>query len=542
MRPDELGILFLAVADVEQNLDFLKETVDFLKLIQASHHQFVGYGHFKLIFEANAKSILSRAKELFEIFCESYPQALTFMNSVLNSHNVSPNSPIGIVVKQTLLLIETYTLFSIRPLISSYKEWIEKEEVNPLPLLLSPDQLFSPYNPDLIISPLPTYKDSSFNPGPPLPESIEDIPLQTHQSLLYHALIHAKQRKTTLATEEMTKCCLKMTETHDASCLSRSAIALAQIFDLLGMKKESILSLNESISGAKELKDTSVIASAVALKAEIDSSESAWQYAAEMENPHPMASIRVALTKGDFPTALKVDSFIAANSEALESFQIASVLPLNEKLLPTRVLHSVEEGDWNEGADLIKQMNISLIEVRATALAFAVAYFAVHGLNMISSIYRNELNDVMSIDLGHFADLKKTIERISNVYKSIIEVEQQININDEDNEHTEVCNDCSANEKENDYYSQLKTIFESDYPPLDKPKLLRIHWLAKRNNTADVEQKLLHLCQECGDVKLFNEVKLKLEKKFGIVDNTECQKVVSESLDVISFLNSFPNL
>ena len=59
MRPDELGILFLAVADVEQNLDFLKETVDFLKLIQASHHQFVGYGHFKLIFEANAKSILS---------------------------------------------------------------------------------------------------------------------------------------------------------------------------------------------------------------------------------------------------------------------------------------------------------------------------------------------------------------------------------------------------------------------------------------------------------------------------------------------------
>lgn len=34
MRPDELGTLFLIVADVEQNLEFLKETVDFLKLIQ----------------------------------------------------------------------------------------------------------------------------------------------------------------------------------------------------------------------------------------------------------------------------------------------------------------------------------------------------------------------------------------------------------------------------------------------------------------------------------------------------------------------------
>ena len=42
---------------------------------------------------------------------------MTFMNSVLFSHHASPNSPIGIVVKQSLLMIETYTLFSIRPLI-----------------------------------------------------------------------------------------------------------------------------------------------------------------------------------------------------------------------------------------------------------------------------------------------------------------------------------------------------------------------------------------------------------------------------------------
>ena len=230
------------------------------------------------------------------------------------------------------------------------------------------------------------------------------------------------------------------------------------------------------------------------MKAEIDSSDSAWRYAAEMENPHPIASIRVALRNGDFPSALKVDSFIAANSQALESV--------------------------------------------ATALSFAVTYFAVHGLNGISSIYRSELNEVMAIELGHFNDLKKTIEKIANVYKLIIDVEKQVN--DENYEIEKGDSDCEA---ENDSYSQLMKIFESDSPPLDRPKLFRIHWIARRDNPVDVDQKLLQLCAECGDVKLFNEVKEKLKEKFGIVDeNIECQDVVSDSLDVVSFLSSFPRI
>ena len=98
MRPDELGILFLAVANVEQNLSCIKETIDFIKLIEASTHQFVGFGHFKLIFQDNANYILSRANELFDIFCESYPQAVTFMTSILDSHKVALESPIGIAV------------------------------------------------------------------------------------------------------------------------------------------------------------------------------------------------------------------------------------------------------------------------------------------------------------------------------------------------------------------------------------------------------------------------------------------------------------
>ncbi|OHT13227.1 hypothetical protein TRFO_16663 [Tritrichomonas foetus] len=496
MRADELGILFLAVADVEQNLSCLKETVDFIKLIEASRHQFVGYGHFKEIFNPGAKYIISRASELFDMFCESYPQAVTFMNSILDSHQVSSDSPIGVVVKQSLLMIETYSLFSISPLISSYKEWIEKEEINPLPLLLSPDQIFSPINPDLILSPLPSY-----NVPPPTPETIEQIPNNTHQSLLYHALLHAKERKTTLATEEMTRCCLKMTESNDSSCLSRSSIGLAQIFDLLGMKEESILALNESVGKAKGLSDSSVISAAVALKAKIDASTSAWRYAAEMEDPHPIALIRVALENNNFSDALKVDSFIAANTFAENSQQIASVLPLNERLLPTRVLHCVQEGQWEEAAKLIKSMNISLIEVRATALAFAVAYFSVHDMKETSEIYREDLNDVLEIDLGHFVELKPTIQKIADVYSTKI--------------------NC-----------------ESDYPPLDQPKLFRIKWMAHQNNNNDVNLKLLQLCIQCGDVKLFREVKQKLINN-GIDIQDDIPQVVSDTYDVEKKKNSF---
>ena len=105
------------------------------------------------------------------------------MNSVLFSHHVSPNSPIGIVVKQSLLMIETYTLFSIRLLISSYKEWLAKEEINPLSLLLSPDQLFSPYNPDLIISPLPSYNDSARKQQAELQEESRELQAQIDRSI-----------------------------------------------------------------------------------------------------------------------------------------------------------------------------------------------------------------------------------------------------------------------------------------------------------------------------------------------------------------------
>ena len=494
MRPDELGILFLAVADVEQSLSCLEETVNFIKLIEASRHQFVGYGHFKLIFE-NVKYIIMRAGELFDMFCESYPQALTFMNSILDSHQVSANSPIGNAVKNILITIETFSISAFGPLINSYKEWIRKEEINPLPLLLSPDQLFSPINPKLILSPLPNY-----NVPPPTPSDIEEIPKSTHQSLLYHALLHAKERKTTLATEEMTRCCLKMTESNDSSCLSRSSIALAQIFDLLGMKEESILALNESVGRAKGLSDSSVISAAVALKAKIDASTSAWRYAAEMANPHPVAAIRVALENNDFPQALKIDSFLAANSYAENSYQVASVLPLNERLLPTLVLHSIQEGEWKEAAELIKQMNISLIEVRATALAFAVAYYDVHGLHNYAEIYRDDLNDVLEIELGHFTDLKPTIHKIANIYQ----------INAESN---------------------------NDLLPLDQPKLLRIKWMAKQNNSNETNLKLVKLCYECGDFNLYNQVKQKLLDQ-GIEVNGEAPRPVIETLDIEAFLNA----
>jgi hypothetical protein len=130
-----------------------------------------------------------------------------------------------------------------------------------------------------------------------------------HQSFLYQALLHAKQQKTVQATKEMGQCCLKLTEKEDPSWLARSSIALAQIFDLLGLKEESILALNESIGGAKRLSDSSVIAAAVALKAQIDSSTAAWRYAADILDPHTLSGVRVALEKGTFSEALEIDGY-----------------------------------------------------------------------------------------------------------------------------------------------------------------------------------------------------------------------------------------
>jgi hypothetical protein len=343
MRPDELGCMFFAAAIIEDDLTCILETVNFMKLVSGVRRQFVGFGHFQSIFSTS--TILDRASNFFNLFCRSYPSLLQTLHTLCASRNVTPESPLGIILHHSLVVLESYPLFGIAPLIASYRSWLSSADLNPLPLLLPPDLLFSEHNPDLILSPLPSYAVP-----PPTPATIDAVPKNTHQSYLYHALLHATRQQTVRATEEMAQCCLKLTEKEDPSWLARSSIALAQIFDLLGLREESVLALNESIGSARQLSDSSVIAAAVALKASVDSSAANWRYAADILNPHPLSAVRDALEKGSFSEALEIDGYVTANIFGEREWQIARLLPINERMLPVVVLKLVRECNWVEEA------------------------------------------------------------------------------------------------------------------------------------------------------------------------------------------------
>jgi hypothetical protein len=490
MRPDELGCMFLAAGIIEEDLNCIFETVNFIKLVAAVRRQFVGFGHFKEIFDGASGHILRRADELFQTFRISYPGLLQFLHDLCTARSVAADSPLGIVVHQSLVALESYPLFGIPPLITAYQEWIAAAEINPLPLILPPDLLFSDHNPDLILSPLPSYSIS-----PPTPDTIESVAKTSHQSYLYHSLLHAKQQKTVQATNEMGQCCLKLTEKEDPSWLARSSIALAQIFDLLGLKEESILALNESIGGAKQLSDTSVIAAAVALKAQIDSSTAAWRYAADILDPHPLSGVRVALEKGTFSEALEIDAFVTGSVFGERDWQIARLLPLNERLLPISVLKLVQDCSWKEAASLLISLNLGRLEVRATALAFAVVFFEVTAKLEIANIYREEYDDVLEIEFAHFGELKPTITAIANCFRSRIPVDPM----------------------------QI---------PLDQPVLSRLHWLCQTATTEEQKVRCLELCSKFCAVALFDEIASTVP-----VAPIERPVIPVDTLNLLEFLN-----
>lgn len=488
MREDELGLLLVLTAAIEDGLTCLPELVSLLKLSNAVHHQFVGFGHFRAIFSGDTEHILDRAAERFSQLCDSCPKEIDNMHEICDSKAISSESPIGLLIKKYLLELENCKIHALTSLFTAYKNWVAKNELNSLPLLLPPDNLFSEHNPNIILSPLPSYKE----PVPiPTAADIESISKDTHQSLLYHALYHAKQRKTVLATEEMTQCCLKLTENEDSSCLARSSIALAQIFDLLGMKEESLLALNESINGAKGLDDNSVIAAAVGLKAQIDASSSAWRYAAAVPNAHPIAAVRVAFQKNNLSQAVLIDPFVAADVFSAYIPEISDLVPLSISTLPIRVLKLVEECQWQEAAQLIMQLDPAFLEVRATALAFAVTLFSFCGKPKIAEFYRQELDDVMSIDLGHFADVKAAINSIANCYQYRV---------------TDVC-------------STL---------PLEKPLIYRLSWMCQTATDKESLQTAINMCAKYKARELY----LGLLPLCQGLDIPECAELKEESLDI----------
>jgi hypothetical protein len=217
------------------------------------------------------------------------------------------------------------------------------------------------------------------------------------------------------------------------------------------------------------LSDTSVIAAAVALKAQIDSSAAAWRYAADILDPHPLSGVRVALEKGTFSEALEIDAFVTANVFGERDWQIARLLPLNERLLPITALKLVQDCSWKEAAASLISQNLGKLEVRATALAFAVVFFEVTAKPDIASIYREEYDDVMEIDFAHFGELKPTIRAIANCFRALGAADP-VPI------------------------------------PLDQPVLSRLHWLCQTAATEEQKTRCLELCRQFHAVALFDEV------------------------------------
>jgi hypothetical protein len=493
MRADEHGSLFIAAALIEDGLSYMHETVDFQKLAFTTRHQFVGYGHFHRIFAETAPHILSQAGEIFEKFRVSYPTAIEAIHSRCFDLEIHAESPIGLIINRAIVAIESAHISRVISLIAAYDTWLHEAETNPLPLALSPDSLFSHHMPDLILSSLPR------GTCPPDPTTIEEVESETGQALLYRALLHAKQRRTTEAADEMTRCCLRMTDDDDPASMARSAVALAQIFDLLGMKDESILALNESIARAKGLSDASVIATAIALKAQIDASDAGWKYAAAVSEPHALAAIRMAFGEGQFPAAVAIEPFIAAKVFGEKDPRIAELVPLTERTLPIRVLSACDNCDWPGAANLILQLDVCRAEVRATALAFAVALFEASGETGAAAIYRNELQSVMAIEIGHFSDLKGTIEQIARVVNSKGEI-------------------------------NLKEL------PLDRGLLYRLRWMAAAAEDERARLAVLTMCGRYGVRPLFEVVAKKCALNGDDISGVECRNFSVDSLVIETVL------
>lgn len=492
IQPDELGALLCAIAIVE--LDCFEPAIEFFKLVEGLTHQSIGYGHFLNLFNCMAPEVIIRLQEYSSMLSESSFTAINMFKAILEENLVNEESPFGIFINRYLTELETSPLYNLPQILNKFNQWIQNEEVNPLPLLLEPDVIFSDIDSKVMFSPLPSGVEI------PQPESIELIPKDSPQSILYHALLHARQKKTTLAMEEMSKFCLKLSEMCDDTMIARSSVVIGQIFDLIGLKESATIALNESIDAAKNIQDTSVMATAVALKTQIDSSKSAWKYAAAMENSNPIAKIHDELNNNKtISSALKVDPQMTFNICAETNALIASILPLNERILPIQVLKYTENGEWQNAAKLVNQLDISLLEVRSTALALAVAYFDVHGFDQISQIYADELKEVLSINIGHFSEMKETIAQIQNVFKTQFEID------------------------------------EANSLPYDKPLSFVVRCACNKATNTGSAMIALRLCAQYGYRNKFDELKEFLTSK-GVEVELESPNPVTDSIDVEIFI------
>ena len=61
-----------------------------------------------------------------------------------------------------------------------------------------------------------------------------------------------------------------------------------------------------------------------------------------------------------------------------------------------------------------------MTEVRASALAVCILFSDVAGFDESAQFFREELEDILTIDVGHFKEVKDTLRNISNMWNTEI--------------------------------------------------------------------------------------------------------------------------
>ena len=433
MKPENVCSLLLSASfiknfDSADDVEFLSSVADFLKVVEATRRQKVTFGHFLHIIESTCPQVRDQFNYYDELFTEKFNDFLTEIRNFKEETEISPESPLGIIFCSNEYEIETAPVFSYKIIIKKYKEWKENKQDNFLTLLLNPDYAFYKKPLPEILSPLPSHVDPSKEiTDEEFLSLVKEESASSPQALLYLALKHAEQRKTTLAIEEASRLTLSMSRSDDNSIRSRAAVTLAQIYNILGLETDSVLALNESIDNSKSLLDASILSSAVALKAQIDDSPDMWKHAASLADPHPEATVQATYSKEQsLSSILKLEfPYVAADiyskMDKESSPLFAAALPPSLRTLPVVIETLAKEGKWREAAKILKTQDFDRIEVRATALALGSLYYDVYKCEEQCNEMRTDLEEILNIDIGHFKEVKDIIRRIMDAFRTPLE-------------------------------------------------------------------------------------------------------------------------
>ncbi|EAY18408.1 hypothetical protein TVAG_046110 [Trichomonas vaginalis G3] len=162
------------------------------------------------------------------------------------------------------------------------------------------------------------------------------------------------------------------------------------------------------------------------MKSVLENSLELWKHAANLADPHPIATVHAALAEDDgLVKAFKTKwPYVAAKiyttlgKEYAHNF--AECLPQSTRFLAYIIEDLLSNGKWKEAADTLLKFDIGMTEVRASALAVCILFSDVAGFDESAQFFREELEDILTIDVGHFKEVKDTLRNISNMWNTEI--------------------------------------------------------------------------------------------------------------------------